>query len=274
MSSCGSMEQLFLWKLELDHRKLLKWKEEIDSLEVDLHALRLELKQRKEVEQPVVSLEESHTHEDNEVNFDLPPKFDEYEEREEEKDQEEIVEEVVDDDQSACGAFIILDSPQKCELEQQVQSLFFNGSCNEIQEVDWNSPPNFDKHNEQEDDEGELLELWRTLPNTEEPHKNGGVLLSLIEPTPETEPNESIVFNDSNLKPCSVTDKLENLRANSFLEGENDVSMGGLIDQIKKDSSQQESKAKNELYKAPRAVRKAVEAPGLLFVFDLGKGQL
>ena len=50
--------------------------------------------------------------------------------------------------------------------------------------------------------------------------------------------------------------------------------MGGLIDQIKKDSSQQESKAKNELYKDPRAVRKAVEAPGLLFVFDPEKGQL
>ena len=47
-----------------------------------------------------------------------------------------------------------------------------------------------------------------------------------------------------------------------------DVSMEDLLDQIKKDSSQQEFKAKNELYKAPRAVRKAVEAPGLLFVFD------
>jgi len=50
--------------------------------------------------------------------------------------------------------------------------------------------------------------------------------------------------------------------------------MEDLLDQIKKDSSQQESKAKNGLYKAPRAVRKAVEAPGLLFVFDPGKGQL
>ena len=50
--------------------------------------------------------------------------------------------------------------------------------------------------------------------------------------------------------------------------------MEDLLDQIKKDSSQQESKAKNELYKPPRAVRKAVEAPGLLFVFDPGKGQL
>ena len=53
-----------------------------------------------------------------------------------------------------------------------------------------------------------------------------------------------------------------------------DVSMEDLLDQIKKDSSQQESKAKNGLYKAPRAVRKAVEAPGLLFVFDPRKGQL
>ena len=55
-----------------------------------------------------------------------------------EKDQEEIVEEVVDDAQSACKAFIILASPQKCELEQEVQSLFINGACHENQEVDWN----------------------------------------------------------------------------------------------------------------------------------------
>ena len=82
MSSCVSIEQLFQWKLELDSRKLLKWKEEIDSLNlktqqlgVDLHALALELKLLKKVERPVVSLEESHTHEGNEVNFDLPPKF-------------------------------------------------------------------------------------------------------------------------------------------------------------------------------------------------------
>ena len=53
-----------------------------------------------------------------------------------------------------------------------------------------------------------------------------------------------------------------------------DVSVGGLLDQDKNDSSKQESKAKNSLFKAPRAVGKAVAAPGLLSVFDSGKGQL
>jgi len=71
-----------------------------------------------------------------------------------------------------------------------------------------------------------------------------------------------------------VDDKLENLRANSFLEGENDGYVGGLLGPIKNDSSQQESKAKNCLVKAPRAVGKAVATPGLLLVFDPGKGQL
>jgi len=53
-----------------------------------------------------------------------------------------------------------------------------------------------------------------------------------------------------------------------------DVSVGGLLDQDKNDSSKQESKAKNWLFKAPRTVGKAVAAPGLLSVFDPEKGQL
>jgi len=48
----------------------------------------------------------------------------------------------------------------------------------------------------------------------------------------------------------------------------------GLLGPIKNDLSQQESKAKNWLVKAPRAVGKAVAAPGLLFVFDPKKDQL
>ena len=72
---------------------MLKWKHSLNlktqQLGVDLHAFRLELKLWKKVEQPIVSLEESHTHEDNEVNFDLPPKFNEYEGRENETTEEE-----------------------------------------------------------------------------------------------------------------------------------------------------------------------------------------
>jgi len=61
--------------------------------------------------------------------------------------------------------------------------------------------------------------------------------------------------------------------ANENIE-EGDVSMGGLIVQIKNGSSQQEPKAKNWLFKAPRAMGKAVEALGLLSVFNPKKGQL
>ena len=49
-------------------------------------------------------------------------------------------------------------------------------------------------------------------------------------------------------------DKLENLRANSFLKGENDVSMGGLLDPNKNSPNKQQSKARNGLFKAPQAV--------------------
>jgi len=184
-------------------RKLLKLKYALDSLDletkqmgvkirqfrVDLLTLRLELKMRKEAEEPVVSIEEVHTHdsnevnfdlpptfdeyeeqeeemesmveethtqEHNEVNFDLPPKFDEYEELEEENDQEDIVEEVVDDDQSACESFIIMDSPQELELEEGGPSLFSNGARHENQELDWTLPLKFD---EQEDDKLQVSEL-------------------------------------------------------------------------------------------------------------------
>jgi hypothetical protein len=97
MSSCVSLDQVFQSKLELDPRKLLKWKQEIDSLNLktqqlgdDLHALALELKMAKKVEQPVVPTEESNTHESNEVKFVLHPKFDEYEE--DETTMEEVME--------------------------------------------------------------------------------------------------------------------------------------------------------------------------------------
>jgi len=139
----------------------------------------------------------------------------------------------------------------------------------------------------EEADEGELLLLRRTLSDQVSP--NHGVQKEeemvyaveddmlefnpnpkLIDPTPKSEPNDSIVFNDSNLKPYFVDGKLEKLRANSFLEGDNDGHVGGLLGLMKHDSSQQESKAKNWLFKAPRAVGKAAAAPGLLFVFDQG----
>ena len=61
--------------------------------------------------------------------------------------------------------------------------------------------------------EGELLVLRKALPEPKEPLKDGGVLPPLPEPTP---------------KPYFENHKLENLRANSFLEGENDVYLLGV----------------------------------------------
>ena len=68
-------------------RELLKIRHDFDYLNlqtqqlgVDLHSFTLELKKRNEVEQPVVSIEETQNHEGNEVNLNIPPRFDEYEE--------------------------------------------------------------------------------------------------------------------------------------------------------------------------------------------------
>jgi len=78
------MEQLFLWKLELDHKKLLRWQEEMSSINlktqqfgVELQALKLELKKQREIEQ---ATKETPEPEGNEVDFDLPPRFDDCEE--------------------------------------------------------------------------------------------------------------------------------------------------------------------------------------------------
>ena len=79
------MEQIFLWKLELDSKKLHKWKEEMDSINlktqqfgVELHALKLELKKQREVEQ---ATKETPEPEGNEVSCDLPPRFGDCEEK-------------------------------------------------------------------------------------------------------------------------------------------------------------------------------------------------
>ena len=99
-----------------------------------------------------------------------------------------------------------------------------------------------------------------------EPIKEGSFFLSLIEPTP---------------KPYFENANLENLRTNSFLEGENDVNMGTVLEQGMSNPSNQKSKALNQASKgltwlpmAPQTVVKTMVAPGLLFVFDPGKGQL
>jgi len=77
--------------------------------------------------------------------------------------------------------------------------------------------------------EGELLVLRKALP---EPR---GVLPPLPEPTP---------------RPYFENHKLENLRANSFLEEENDVNMGTVLDQGMSKPSNQKSKALNQASKA------------------------
>ena len=71
----------------------------------------------------------------------------------------------------------------------------------------------------------------------------------------------SCTFNVADLKPYYEDDNLENLRANSFLEGEDDVPTGGKLDQGDDIASTQASKALNQeaktavlLFSSPRAV--------------------
>ena len=121
-------------------------------------------------------------------------------------------------------------------------------------------------------DEGDVLELKQLL-NIQKCTFSSYVETHTAWSPREPMKNESFTPNMMGLRPHLNDRHPLNLRTNSFLEGENDVSMGGLLDQNKSVPSKQKSKPKNWLFKAPRAVGKAVAAPGLLSVFDRGKGQ-
>ena len=64
------------------------------------------LDMKRKVGHPFISNKEGESHETSEVNCNLPPRFDEYEEQED------------DDDKGACEGFIILGGQQKFELMQ------------------------------------------------------------------------------------------------------------------------------------------------------------
>jgi hypothetical protein len=92
-------------------RRLLKLKHELDRLELDIRQWGLKLcslvvNKEGEVGQPFATNDASKNHEGDEVNFDLPLRFDEHEEQED------------DDGQSACEKFIISGIQQKFELKR------------------------------------------------------------------------------------------------------------------------------------------------------------
>ena len=185
-------------------RKLLKLKYELDSLDLEtkrmgvkiqqfrvgLLAFGLELKRKKKVEEPIASTEEIHTQEHNEVNFDLPPKFDEYEDQE-----EEMEESMVEEQQEKEVVYAKEDDMLELKPLLSTQKCTFSPYC-ETPTTFVPLPPH-------------QIAKFHSF----EPIKEGGFFLSLNEPTP---------------KPYVENDKLENLRANSFLEGENDVYLLGV----------------------------------------------
>ena len=84
----------------------------------------------------------------------------------------------------------------------------------------------------------------------------------------------SCTFNVVDLKPYFEDDNLENLRANSFLQGENNVPMKGILDQDKVNPSNQEIKALNLLFKEPRSVGETTVNADVQAGMDPRKGHL
>jgi len=84
----------------------------------------------------------------------------------------------------------------------------------------------------------------------------------------------SCTLNVADLKPYFEDDNLENLRANSFLEGEDDVPMKGILDQDKVNPRNQEIKALSFLFKELQPVGETVVKAEVQTGIDLGKGHL
>jgi len=105
MSSQVSTWKLLMLKHELDflNFKLQYNNFKIQQLRVELQAFGLELKKQREAE---LATEENPNPEGNEVNFDLPPRYDECEEQEDNVDK------------GACEAFTILSTLRMIELRQ------------------------------------------------------------------------------------------------------------------------------------------------------------
>ena len=127
--------------LKMSMRKLLKLKRELDILEIDIQLWGLKyhsllVNKKTEVGQPVDTNDVGENLEGDKVNFYLPSRF------EADKEQQD------EHDEGTCESFIILDSPQKFQLEKVGRSLFPNGACHENQEVDWNLPPKCDEQKE------------------------------------------------------------------------------------------------------------------------------
>jgi len=81
-------------------------------------------------------------------------------------------------------------------------------------------------------------------------------------------------FNVVGLKPYFEDDNLKNLRANSFLEREDDVPMRGIYDQNKVSSRNQEIKALSLQLQGPQSVGEAVVKTEVQAGMDPGKGHL
>jgi len=117
------------------------------------------------VERPIVSLEESHTHEGGEVNFELPPKFDDYEEHELETPEEEETNDKEEEEHEEVMFYV--DKGDMLELKPplNIQKCTFQPQC----ETQTTSPPSEQAKNVSFTPK--MVEL--------RPHVNNGHLLNL-----------------------------------------------------------------------------------------------
>ena len=200
-----------------------------------------------------------------EVNFDLPPKFNEHEEQEEEMEGSTIEEPPKEGD----VLLTFLEPTLKGEPSEFKDLKEMTLHCPALDTQTRTASHPLAKPILQESSHVFLNDIPHDIPPKITPQHHLDLIPKAIQPNKHQK--EAMfqwgeygvgAFHDSKLKPYFGDDKLENLRANSFLEGENDVSIGGLFDPNNNSPNKEESKAKNGLIKAPWTV------------FDPGKGQL
>jgi len=191
----------------MSQRKLLKIKHELDFLSIKIHLsgfdisdLNLQLQQlrndllaskldmKRDTEKPFDSEVDQHQR-GNQVNFDLPPKFDEYEDKQEEVEEKEKEDREEKDDDTF--EEILVEEEEKEEVHEAYEEESYK---NEGQEVDFDLPPKFDEY---EPDNGEVLVIestWNELTKEVVETDEGAKLTFATPHPPKDREDHSLLF--------------------------------------------------------------------------------
>ena len=191
----------------MSQRKLLKIKHELDFLSIKIHLsgfdisdLNLQLQQlrndllaskldmKRDTEKPFDSEVDQHQR-GNQVNFDLPPKFDEYEDKQEEVEEKEKEDQEEKDDNTF--EEILVEEEEKEEVHEAYEEESYK---NEGQEVDFDLPPKFDEYELGKSEILVMKSTWNDLHREVVEAEKGEILTLTMHPPPKDKEDHNLLF--------------------------------------------------------------------------------